>query len=462
MISSMSITPATKTQMPRGIGLTYDGMRRCQRLPELRTPLIPRDRTGLHQFACPRFWLRKSRPPAARRPLRVTRLTSGLDGNAAAGENGNRADEADGRALLSFAPPAGARRRESRSAHNLLNEGVVLLALMLQGSAAFYSLLQRVAMRSPARPGKAARSHQEEPSMTIWKTAALGAALAAAAGVGAALTPTAHGQTGVVRAQSPRALEIITGGSRIGVSVRDLEDADGPAAKGVTAGVIVEDVTAESAAEKAGIRKGDAIVEFDGERVAQRTAVDQARAGDAAGPHRAGRHCSRGSAIDRLDHAARRRRLRFRGAGRPGRISVSSATSPRPVPPRPPAAPRPPSPPSVWNFDELVGRSTNRLRDLGQHAVAAARRILRHERGRARLVGHRRLRRRQGRYQGRRRHHQRQRHGRQRSLGRPPPRDGSLRRGRVHDRGVAGQEGGDVERQGRAPRAASPVSRTIL
>jgi len=29
--------------MPRGIGLTYDGMRRCQRLPELRTPLIPRD-----------------------------------------------------------------------------------------------------------------------------------------------------------------------------------------------------------------------------------------------------------------------------------------------------------------------------------------------------------------------------------------------------------------------------------
>ena len=32
-----------------------------------------------------------------------------------------------------------------------------------------------------------------------------------------------------------------------------------------------------------------------------------------------------------------------------------------PVPPRPPAAPRPPSPPSVWNFDELVGRSTNRL-----------------------------------------------------------------------------------------------------
>jgi len=40
--------------MPRGIGLTYDGMRRCQRLPELRTPLIPRDRRELHQRLCPR------------------------------------------------------------------------------------------------------------------------------------------------------------------------------------------------------------------------------------------------------------------------------------------------------------------------------------------------------------------------------------------------------------------------
>ena len=68
--------------------------------------------------------------------------------------------------------------------------------------------------------------------MTIWKTAALGAALAAAAGVGAVLTPTAHGQTRVVRAQSPRALEIITGGSRIGVSIRDLEDADGAGRQG--------------------------------------------------------------------------------------------------------------------------------------------------------------------------------------------------------------------------------------
>src|SRR5262245_60010306 len=40
----MSNPPETKK--PRGTGLTCDGMRRCQRLPELRTPLIPRDAEG--------------------------------------------------------------------------------------------------------------------------------------------------------------------------------------------------------------------------------------------------------------------------------------------------------------------------------------------------------------------------------------------------------------------------------
>ena len=196
--------------------------------------------------------------------------------------------------------------------------------------------------------------------MTIWKTAALGAALAAAAGVGAVLTPTAHGQTRVVRAQSPRALEIFTGGSRIGVSIRDLEDADGAAVKGVTAGVIVEDVTAESAAEKAGIRKGDAIVEFDGERVRstrQLTRLVQetppgrtvqaaiVREGQRSTVSITPREGS-GFRFEGLDDLANFGEFRYKLA---------------PVPPRPPAAPRPPAPPSVWNFDELVGRSTNRL-----------------------------------------------------------------------------------------------------
>ena len=266
--------------------------------------------------------------------------------------------------------------------------------------------------------------------MTIWKTAALGAALAAAAGVGAAITPVVQGQTRVVRTQTPRALEIITGGSRIGVSIRDLEDADGAPTKGVTAGVIVEDVTAESAAEKAGIRKGDAIVEFDGERVRSARQltrlVQETPAGRTvqAAIVREGQRSTvsitpregSGFGFDRLDDLANFGDFRYKVA---------------PVPPRPPAAPKapappsPPSPPSVWNFDELVGRSTNRLGISVSSLSSAARRVLRDERGRARLLGHRRLRRRQSRRQSRRRHHQRQRHVGERSVGRPPPGIGS-------------------------------------
>lgn len=50
--------------------------------------------------------------------------------------------------------------------------------------------------------------------------------------------------------------------SEIGVSVRDVEDADGPAE-----GAVVTDVRADGPAAAAGIEAGDVIVEFDGERV---------------------------------------------------------------------------------------------------------------------------------------------------------------------------------------------------
>ena len=194
--------------------------------------------------------------------------------------------------------------------------------------------------------------------MTMWKTAALGAALAAAAGFGALVTPTAHGQTRVVRTQSPRALEIISGGSRIGVSIRDREDADGAAAKGATGGVIVDEVTAESPAEKAGIRKGDAIVEFDGERVRsvrQLTRVVQETP--------AGRTVQ--AAIVREGQRSTvsitpREGSGFGFEGFDDLASLHYKMAP-PAPPRAPDAPRPPSPPAVWDFDGLIGRSTNRL-----------------------------------------------------------------------------------------------------
>jgi serine protease Do len=121
----------------------------------------------------------------------------------------------------------------------------------------------------------------------------------------------------------------------------------------------VEEVTAESAAEKAGIRKGDAIVEFDGERVRSARQltrlVQETPAGRAvqAAIVREGQRSTvsitpregGGFGFDSFDDLANLGDFRYKVA----------------PPPVPPAAPRPPAPPSVWNFDELVGRSTNRL-----------------------------------------------------------------------------------------------------
>src|SRR5262245_39490727 len=90
-----------------------------------------------------------------------------------------------------------------------------------------------------------------------WGMLATGAVL-----VGAfALPIVAHGQS---RSPKVRSLEVF-GGNRasIGVTVRDV-DTDEDKGKN---GVVVEDVDTSGPAEKAGIKSGDAIAEFDGDRV---------------------------------------------------------------------------------------------------------------------------------------------------------------------------------------------------
>jgi len=56
-------------------------------------------------------------------------------------------------------------------------------------------------------------------------------------------------------------MQLGNGDARLGVDVRDAD------AKDATGGVVVEDVQSDSPAEKGGIKRGDTIVEFDGEHV---------------------------------------------------------------------------------------------------------------------------------------------------------------------------------------------------
>ena len=191
--------------------------------------------------------------------------------------------------------------------------------------------------------------------MKMWKTAAVLAIAVVAAAIGVAVAPPVQGQTRVT--PKVRALEMLSGGSRIGVSIRDVEDSDSTAAKGAATGVIVEEVATESPAEKAGIRKGDVIVEFDGERVRsgrQLTRVVQETPAGRTVPAVLQREGQRTTvSITPRDDG----RFGFQSfddladLGREFRFAV-----PKMVPPRPPTPPNPPSPPMVWNFDELVGR----------------------------------------------------------------------------------------------------------
>lgn len=109
--------------------------------------------------------------------------------------------------------------------------------------------------------------------MNVWKTLALAGAIVAAAGAGAAMAPVAHGQdVEVYAAAAPEPFDIQdvriwTGGGRLGVTVREVNADDAKRGGQSSGGVVIEDVSRDSAAEKAGLRKGDIVVEFDGERV---------------------------------------------------------------------------------------------------------------------------------------------------------------------------------------------------
>jgi serine protease Do len=92
--------------------------------------------------------------------------------------------------------------------------------------------------------------------------AALGLGLAVAV---ASLVAQDRGPGGPERGLRREMMVLDGRGSRLGVMVRDLEAAEVTSA--VPGGVKIEDVDRDGPAEKAGLKSGDVVVEYDGERV---------------------------------------------------------------------------------------------------------------------------------------------------------------------------------------------------
>jgi serine protease Do len=158
------------------------------------------------------------------------------------------------------------------------------------------------------------------------------AALAGGLVLAGAIVPSAvvHGQS------NARTIQVF-GGARIGVTVNDVEAEDARQGK---SGVIVETVSPDSPAEKAGIKAGDAIVEFDGERVRsvrQFTRLVQESAPDRSVAAVLTRGGSRVTVNVTPDRSAWSDEFGFRLLDR------ARSIQPTPLPPTPPAArtPRP-------------------------------------------------------------------------------------------------------------------------
>ena len=109
--------------------------------------------------------------------------------------------------------------------------------------------------------------------MRLSKAVCVGLVLVGLLAAALVLAPASYGQT--VRRPEDRmpglALAITGlqgGGSEIGVSVRDLDDADVERKQlALPEGVVIEDVRGQGPAAEAGLEVGDVLITFDGERI---------------------------------------------------------------------------------------------------------------------------------------------------------------------------------------------------
>ena len=184
--------------------------------------------------------------------------------------------------------------------------------------------------------------------------AALAGALTMAAGFTPAAVTAAEQSQPLVRALQ------IARGARIGVSVQDLEQAEAADTKRPAQGVLVETVEPGGPADKGGLKSGDVVTEFDGEKV--RSVRQFSRLVQETPP---GRSVPIGLARGTQPMSVT---VTVESAGWDDDFSMRLLASPRiarpatpPVPPAPPAAPRAPSAAPAPPFDLFVYGSGRRL-----------------------------------------------------------------------------------------------------
>jgi serine protease Do len=201
--------------------------------------------------------------------------------------------------------------------------------------------------------------------MRSWERAAWTAAIVAAAGIGAALAPAVEGQTAAPRRETARVVQF-GGGSWIGVSVRDVEADDVAKTKlPAPGGVLVEEVSRESPAETAGLKNGDVIVEFDGERVRSTRQFTRLVQETPAGRKVQASVMRDGQRVPITVEPREGGGARFfSGLDRLPEIAGAWAVPPEPpAPPAAPGKPAPPAPPApampfrYFDFDDLLNRS---------------------------------------------------------------------------------------------------------
>ena len=203
--------------------------------------------------------------------------------------------------------------------------------------------------------------------MNAWKCAAAAVALVAAAGIGAAILPPAHAQSSA-KVVTPKALQVFaSGGSRIGVTIRDVDDSDAKSGKlAAASGVVIEEVSEDSPASRAGLKKGDIILEFDGERVRGVRHFTRLVQETPAGRKVQTSVMRDGQKVNLTIEPREGGGFSYFDGDRLGVLQefARGFDMPAPAKPAPPAVPAPPKPPAVPvfpDFDTFVWRSGNGL-----------------------------------------------------------------------------------------------------